>query len=851
MLVDWSESIQSATRMARCGHTRWTGTVEDHLKAERAKRKRPKVHKIIYRAEITGCDREKDNGLRLVVSSLLSDDPLVQAGLWCCLGAEEAAKTIDQYDRERTSGKNPLCPTLYWFEGYPAYVAGRDYIASVKQAALALGINPIAVGWAGGIKGAKAINLFLRPFDNDFIVKGISDASIVYRIVKHCIVVDNDKDGDHEGLLIGHGLKGSVDVQIIPPPAWGEGEPLPYAWDYADPLPPGWEDRRFDHLFGGNGIPYETYRDDHAREPRILGEQPQFIAQQFLADRYTLESDDASLFYWQDEWWSRVDQTLVITNAARIKGSWIVAKGIESEVMQYIADSWYWHETEKDDAVLTRFKATRNLCSDVLANMKSQRLLPAIEAPFFVKRTEREDHSYSWVIDDSREESADEYKIFGNGVVHIPPKSWRGWQTWHDEWNDEEAIEWLQETFTFSEEIDPLLFSISGAVPVSYDIGARYEARVQAFLKQVMRDDPECVETLLEFDAYCMTRDTSHQAILYMVGYEGSNGKGVCNAVSEEFLGFNNSVSTTLEAIGNGGFGLQNLINRSVGVIEDASNSYSDWTKAISILKTSSSGDRISVHRKFLVDWEGKMKLRWRIAANNPPKSNDRSSTLEQRFVVVPFLVHFERHSEAVNANLVGELTSVVSMTAYTNAVFRALARLNKRGYFKQPKAGAGYLTAFKDKSNQACRFFRDYCVVGGGTSVYVSQDELYGVFRKAMQDKLIVDKDIMSREDFLVEVYRVTGRTETVRRRLGGRSMGGSGAGRPKPCHVGIRLKEYSELNPVEADDPPDLREAKEALAKVEEVAADARREVGRLEQIEAEVEERNNIVRISERRR
>lgn len=187
--------IRNQDGSVRALDTRWTGTVEDHLKAEKAKRKRPKVHKVVYRAEITGCDREKDNGLRLVVSSLLNDDPLIRAGLWCCLGAEEAAKAIDQYDRERTSSKNPLCPVLYWFEGYPAYVAGRDYIASVREAAIALGINPIAVGWAGGIKGAKAINLGLRPFDKEVVVKGVTDAFIAFLIVKHRIVVDNDKDG--------------------------------------------------------------------------------------------------------------------------------------------------------------------------------------------------------------------------------------------------------------------------------------------------------------------------------------------------------------------------------------------------------------------------------------------------------------------------------------------------------------------------------------------------------------------------------------------------------------------------------------------------------------------------------
>ena len=153
----------------------------------------------------------------------------------------------------------------------------------------------------------------------------------------------------------------------------------------------------------------------------------------------------------------------------------------------------------------------------------------------------------------------------------------------------------------------PDFFGVS-ASGVAYDESAEEPVQWLAFLKQVLEEE-DAIMLLQDWMGYTLTPDTSLQKILLCLGPPRS-GKGTVYRIQADLLGSNSVAGPTMSSLG-GNFGLQGMITKMLAVISDARiGQRTDKTAVVERLLSISGEDAISVQRKFLDDWFGRIPTR-------------------------------------------------------------------------------------------------------------------------------------------------------------------------------------------------------------------------------------------------
>jgi putative DNA primase/helicase len=259
-------------------------------------------------------------------------------------------------------------------------------------------------------------------------------------------------------------------------------------------------------------------------------------------------------------------------------------------------------------------------------------------------------------LDDAGHLPADEMLACANGLLHLPTGE-------------------LQPA-------TPALFN-TGASPVVYDPKAPPPSRWLQFLKELWPQDDEAVQALQEWFGYLLTSDTSQQKILLLIGPRRC-GKGTIGRVIRELLGHEATAGPTLKKFGET-FGLQSLINAMAAVIADArSGERVDKNTVAERLLSISGEDTLSVNRKYLEDWTGKIPARITILANKPPIFPDDSSALVGRYIILEIAASFYgKEDHKLLQKLRSELPGIL------NWAVEGYRSINKRGHFVQPKSAA------------------------------------------------------------------------------------------------------------------------------------------------------------------
>jgi len=238
------------------------------------------------------------------------------------------------------------------------------------------------------------------------------------------------------------------------------------------------------------------------------------------------------------------------------------------------------------------------------------------------------------------------------------------------------------------------------------------------FLEQVFPGDEESKQTLQEMFGYLLTSDTSHQKMFLVIGPKRS-GKGTIGRVLGALVGRSNLVSPTLTSLTNE-FGLQPLIDKLVAVVPDARVSRQSNTQAIvEKLLMVSGEDDISVNRKGISAWSGKLSARFVILTNETPQLGDASGALAGRFITLATRQSFYgREDRSLGDRLMVELPGIFRWA------LDGLDRLRQRGYFIQPEAGKEDAEEMADINSPVSAFVKECCDVG--PTLMVDKDELY-----------------------------------------------------------------------------------------------------------------------------
>lgn len=235
------------------------------------------------------------------------------------------------------------------------------------------------------------------------------------------------------------------------------------------------------------------------------------------------------------------------------------------------------------------------------------------------------------------------------------------------------------------------------------------------FLSELWQDDEEAIETLQEIFGYFLTAKTEQQKIVIIIGPKRS-GKGTIGHVLTGLLGPANVVAPTLANLAQN-FGLAPLIRKPLAIIADARiGARTDQAVVTERLLSISGEDFITIDRKFLPAWTGKLPTRFLILTNEVPRLADASGALASRFIVLNLTKSFYGQEDLDLKNrLLGELPEIL------NWAIEGWQRLRDRRHFLQPSSSADIIEALEDLGSPVGAFVREKCVIESGKEVAFS----------------------------------------------------------------------------------------------------------------------------------
>lgn len=413
-------------------------------------------------------------------------------------------------------------------------------------------------------------------------------------------------------------------------------------------------------------------RDGRAADPAIVPppSNPMAVARHWVEQHYTdrgqlvLRAHRGDFFRWDGACWPEVD-----------------IRTIRSGVYQWLESAVY-ERVVKADIVLVPYEPTRHKVDNVVDALRAVvHLDGSIEAP-------------AWV-NGAVDLPATEMVSMANGLLHVPTRT----------------------LLPHS----PAFFS-HHALPFSYDSEAPAPIRWLRFLADLWGDDQDSVDTLQEVMGYVIGGDTRQQKIFLLVGPR-RGGKGTIGRVLTGLLGRHNVAAPTLSGLAQN-FGLQELIDRPLGLISDARlGSKADSSVVVERMLSISGEDALTIDRKYRDPWTGRLPTRFVVLTNELPRLLDSSGALSSRFVLLVLTRSFLKKE---NPNLTNELLE--EAPGILNWALEGLDRLNERGYFRMPESSREALVQLEDLSSPVSAFVRDHCEQGLAFSVPV--DDLWSAWK-------------------------------------------------------------------------------------------------------------------------
>lgn len=416
-------------------------------------------------------------------------------------------------------------------------------------------------------------------------------------------------------------------------------------------------------------LPLKRSASERGRAPILDPRAPMPSARALLADRFTA-CDLPAMHHYRGTFW-------------RWNGSCYRkadTDSIEAEIWRYLDSAKrYGKDGEKID-----FQPNCSSVGNALEALKAVCNLPGSVAP------------PAWLVEHAENHPAHELLPVRNGLLHLP-------------------------SGTLSKP-SPTFFC-TNASEVAFVEQAPEPKEWLRFLSLIWPDDPQSIETLQEIFGYLLSPDTSQQKIPLIVGPKRS-GKGTIARVLTMLLGQNSVTAPTLASLATN-FGLAPLIGKSVAIIGDARLSGKADHAAIAERLLSISGeDSITVDRKFLSAWTGRLGVRFVIMSNELPRLSDASGALAGRFIVVIMKRSFYGKEDRGLANrLMGDLPGIL------NWARKGYCSLRERGYFLQPTSALDALEDLEELGSPISAFVKACCTVATGRRVLAS--DLFSAWRE------------------------------------------------------------------------------------------------------------------------
>lgn len=253
----------------------------------------------------------------------------------------------------------------------------------------------------------------------------------------------------------------------------------------------------------------------------------------------------------------------------------------------------------------------------------------------------------------------------------------------------------------------------------TFAVGYEYNAYVPpprhwlSFLQELWPDDVESIETLQEIFGYLLTRRTDLQKMFMLIGPPRS-GKGTVVRVLTAMLGGGQNVTSVSMADLNQRFGLADLMDKTLAIMQDARFRARDDGIAVERILSITGEDPVGIDRKMKDSVTARMPVRFMLVSNEIPKLQDESGALKTRMLMLRLnrSVDEARRDSKLIDRLLPELPGILSWA------LDGLERLARRRSFVQPKSASEDLELLAHLSSPITAFVEECCHVGAGRRV-------------------------------------------------------------------------------------------------------------------------------------
>ena len=266
--------------------------------------------------------------------------------------------------------------------------------------------------------------------------------------------------------------------------------------------------------------------------------------------------------------------------------------------------------------------------------------------------------------------------------------------------------------------------NLTYCLPYDYDPAAvcpRFERFITEILVKEGTTDPDLdlCRLVAELMGYSLTNDTSQEAMAWMVGEEGGNGKTVFIKTLEALLG-PLAKSIDFQRIGApGDYQLAEIPGRRIIF---STESERGGKVVESYIKRIVSGETIPARPIYGTpfDFPPVAKIWW--AMNDRPVIKDTGNSMWRRMKLIPFYRVFTDNDK--DPDLIGKLLD--ELPGILNFAIRGLVRLRQNGRFAESAAVVAAVDEYKRESNPVAQWVEERTVQG---------DELYTLATDLLRD--------------------------------------------------------------------------------------------------------------------
>jgi putative DNA primase/helicase len=262
--------------------------------------------------------------------------------------------------------------------------------------------------------------------------------------------------------------------------------------------------------------------------------------------------------------------------------------------------------------------------------------------------------------------------------------------------------------------VDPLGNNILGhkeeyystnRIPYVYRENATCELWIKT-LNEIFEGDQDKLNILQEFFGNCLTRDTTLEKALLLIG-ESRSGKSTILNTLQYVIGVNNCSHVPLKYLSNPQYtGM--MVNKLINIDGEVSKKAEDFEAEF---KTIVTGHEVSCNSKYVAPFNFRPFCKLVMAANEFPKITDHSSAFYNRLILIPCDRVFGPKEQNINLReqLLEELPGIF------NWACKGLQRLKQRGKFVQSNFMKQAIEELENENNPVNIFFNEYIEVAMG----------------------------------------------------------------------------------------------------------------------------------------